>query len=229
MYGVARIPIPDDLLARLREEPARAPEIIALASAESHAPQAEKWIAEQRRLYARSNHEFAKAAKTKHAQLARVGGAITGIGGIVTMIPDLIALAWIQSRMTFYIAAAYEFDPHDPMRPAEMLVLHDLYDDPVEARAALDGEAEHLALHVVDDKLSNAGKRDEAVATQLLRYLGKRGIRRVAGRMIPGFAIIFNATANELDTRRLADRTISFYGGDEGLSRRARTRVHAPR
>ena len=41
-----------------------------------------------------------------------------GVGGIITAAPDLVALLWIQSRMVFYIAAAYGYDPSHPMRPA---------------------------------------------------------------------------------------------------------------
>lgn len=220
MRGVPRIPIPDDLLARLREDPTRAPEIIALASAHLHAPQAEKWIAQQRSRYAHDDHWFASAAKAKHATLARFEGAATGVGGIITMIPDLVGLAWIQSRLIFYVAAAYGYDPHDPMRPAEMLVLHGMYDDPVTARRALDGEEKHLAMHYVDRKMSGQLQREEALAVKLMQYVGKRGAKRTAGRMIPGFAILFNATANELDTRRLADKAIRFYGGEPAKKKR---------
>ena len=66
-------------------------------------------------------------------------GAATGVGGIVTIVPDLVGLAWIQSRMVFFIAGGYGLDPHDPMRPAELLALNGLYHDPAGARAALDG------------------------------------------------------------------------------------------
>ena len=220
MRGAPRIPIPDDLIARLRAEPARAPEIIALASAHLHAPQAQKWITEQRGRYAHDDHRFAQAAKAKHATLARFEGAATGIGGVITLVPDLVGLAWIQSRMIFYIAAAYGYDPHDPMRPAEMLVLHGVYDDPVTARRALDGEEQHLALHYVDRKLGGQMQRDEALVMRLMAYLGKRGVKSYAGRLIPFFAIFFNATANELDTRRLADKAIRFYGGERAKKRR---------
>lgn len=220
MRGVPRLPIPDDLLERLREDPSRAPEIIALASARIHAPQADKWIAQQRSRYAHDDHWFASAAKAKHAQLARLEGAATGVGGIITMIPDLVGLAWIQSRLCFYVAAAYGYDPFDPMRPAEMLVLHQMYDDPLQARRALDGEERHLASHYVDRKLSGQLARDEALAVKLMTYVGKRGAKRMAGRMIPGFAILFNATANELDTRRLADKAIAFYGGERTPKKR---------
>jgi hypothetical protein len=78
-------------------------------------------------------------ARRRHATLASFEGAATGVGGFVTLIPDLVGLAWIQSRLIFFVAAAYGFDPRDPMRPAELLVINELYSDVAAARAALDG------------------------------------------------------------------------------------------
>jgi hypothetical protein len=43
--------------------------------------------------------------------------------------------------------------------------------------------------------------------------VGRTGLRHAAGRLVPGFAIMFNAVSNERYTRRLADRCIAFYGG----------------
>jgi hypothetical protein len=148
-------------------------------------------------------------AKQKHAALARFEGAATGVGGIITAIPDLAGLAWIQTRLVFFVAAAYGFDPRDPMRPAELLVLTGLYEDVHEARAALDGLGTPMAAAYIGNKL----QREETLALRLARMVGKRAVRRVAWRFIPVAAIVFNAVANERDTRALADRAIRFYGG----------------
>jgi EcsC protein family len=200
---------PRGLFDRLRADPLRAPELIALAASERHAPAAAAWADRRRRVYGTDPKALGVMAKRRHAQLARIEGAATGVGGFVTFIPDLVGLAWIQSRMVFYIAAAYGFDPHDRMRPAELLVLTKLYPDPRSARAALDGIGTTMAEAYVGSKLS----RDEALAKRLLMMVGKRTGRRVAGRLVPFFAIAFNAVANERDTRALADRAIKFYGG----------------
>ena len=102
-------------------------------------------------------------ARRRHATLASVEGAATGVGGFVTLVPDLVGLAWIQSRLVFFIAAAYGFDPHDPMRPAELLVLNGLYDTPAEARAALDGMGVVVAEAWVGAKLEpRRGARAQA-------------------------------------------------------------------
>jgi EcsC protein family len=201
--------LPPGLWDRLRLDPVRAPEHIALAAARTFAPQAAAWAADKRARFAVEPAELAQMAKKRHATMARFEGAATGVGGIVTMVPDLVALAWIQSRLVFYVAAAYGFDPHDPMRPAELLVLHDFYPDPPAARRALDGVGPTVVEAYVGSKL----QREEALALRLAKFLGVRSARKLAGRMIPGIAIAFNAVGNERRTRALADRAIRFYGG----------------
>jgi hypothetical protein len=200
---------PPGLFDRLRADPVRAPELIALTASEWHAPAADAWATKRRRVYGEDGKTLGRMAKARHAQLARLEGAATGVGGFITFIPDLVGLAWIQSRLVFYVAAAYGFDPRDPMRPAELLVLTGLYPDPQSARAALDGVGTTMAEAYIGSRL----QRDEALAAKLLKMVGKRTGRRVAGRLIPFFAIAFNAVANERDTRALADRAIKFYGG----------------
>ena len=90
---------PESLWARLRAEPDRAPEYIALAAAERFAPQAEEWVR-----IAGPGHtpaELARVAYKKHVRLARLEGGALGVGGAITAAPDLVALIWIQTRMVF--------------------------------------------------------------------------------------------------------------------------------
>ena len=119
---------PKRLWNRMLAEPDRAPEYIALAAAERFGPQAEQWVR-----IAGPGHtpeQLARVAFKKHVRLARLEGGALGIGGAVTLAPDMVALLWIQSRMVFYIAAAYGYDPRHPMRPAEYLALQGLYETP---------------------------------------------------------------------------------------------------
>ena len=204
-------PVPDSLWDRLRADPVRAPEYVALAASDKHAPAAAAWAAEKRGRLAVGGPELARMAKRRHATLARFEGAATGVGGIFTAVPDIVLLAWIQSRLVFFVAAAYGFDPHDPMRPAELLVLRDLYPDPQTARHALDGIGKTVAEAYVGSKVERG--REQAMLSRLLLFVGKRTATRAARRLIPGVAISFNAIANERDTRALADKAIRFYGG----------------
>jgi hypothetical protein len=203
--------VPDSLWERLRADPVRAPEHVALAASERHAPAAAAWAADTRDRLGVAAPELARMAKRRHATMARFEGAATGVGGIFTAVPDVVLLAWIQSRLVFFVAAAYGFDPHDPMRPAELLVLRDLYPDPQTARHALDGIGKTVAEAYVGSKVPRG--RDQAMLSRLLLFVGKRGASRAARRLIPGIGLIFNAAANERDTRALADKAIRFYGG----------------
>jgi hypothetical protein len=201
--------LPRSLWESLRADPVRAPEHLALAAAERHGPAAAKWVQDRRAMYAVTPHDLAQMAKKRHAGLARYSGAAGGVGGFVTLVPDLAAAAWVQSRLIYFIAASYNFDPLDPMRPAEQLVLQGLYADAPAARRALDGAGTPVAQAMMESQL----KREEALATRLAKMVGSHAARRMAGRMIPFFGIAFNAIGNERDTRALADRAIGFYGG----------------
>jgi hypothetical protein len=200
---------PAGLWERIRQDPLRAPEHIALAASEHHAPAAAAWAERRRRVYGSDPQKLAQMARRRHATMAGVEGAATGVGGFVTVVPDLVGLAWIQSRLVFFIAAAYGYDPHDPMRPAELLVLNGLYDNPTEARRALDGAGTSVVGQWVGTKL----ERDEAIVRRLAVMVGKYTGKKVAGRLIPGFAIAFNSVMNRRDTNALAKRAILFYGG----------------
>jgi len=204
--------VPEGLWDRLRADPLRAPEHVALAAGDLHGPAAAAWAAERRGRLGVSGPELARMAKRRHAAMARFEGAATGVGGFITFVPDVVALAWIQSRLVFFVAAAYGFDPLDPMRPAELLVLMNLYQDVHDARAALDGDGRSIARTYVGS-LPTRLQRDEALAMRLTKMVGKRTARKMFGRLIPFAAIAFNAVANERDTRALADRAIRFYGG----------------
>jgi hypothetical protein len=201
--------LPEGLLPALRADPVRAPEHLALAAADRHGPAAQLWLAAHRGTP--DARKLAKEAKRSHARLARFGGAATGVGGFYTVVPDLALLLWIQSRMVFYVAAAHGFDPRDRMRPAELMVLWQLYDDPEAARAALDGASGPAAMAYAKSKLDRSD--DEKVTERLMRAAARHGAGKLGGKLIPGFAIFYNSIGNERSTRALADDAIRFYGG----------------
>src|SRR5688500_15441442 len=201
--------VPGWLWDQLRADPTRAPEHIALAAADVHAPAAARWIAERHGGRRRSADADARAAVRRHVRLARVAGAATGLGGWTTIALDLAGLAWIQSRMVFYVAAAHGWDPRDPMRPAELLVLQGIYDDPYAARAALDGTGTSVAAAYV----GNLGSGEKPLVGRLVRMVGGHAVLRVGGKVIPGLASIVNAVTNGGETKRLGRRARQPGGG----------------
>lgn len=201
--------VPKALWDRLREDPVRAPEHLALAAAEAHGPAAAAWAARAAPEYADRPRELASDAMRRHVRYSRLSGGAMGIGGFTTVLADIASLAWIQSRMVFFVAAAFGWDPLDPMRPAELLVLQGIYDDPYEARAALDG----TGTSVVETYVGGLSDRDRKLMQPLLRMVGRHGAKRLGGRAIPGFAIAVNALGNGSDTKDLGRRALAFFGG----------------
>jgi hypothetical protein len=142
-------------------------------------------------------------------RLARLEGGALGIGGVITAAPDLVSLLWIQSRMVFYIAAAYGYDPNHPMRPAEYLALQGLYDTPAEAREALDGVGRRMAVVMAERALLN--RNNDALHLRLAKYIAKRMARRYAGRLIPFIGAPIGAMQNGSVTKQLGERSLSYY------------------
>jgi uncharacterized protein (DUF697 family) len=203
--------VPGALWDRIRAQPERAPEHIALAAAERFGPQAQQWV--QVAGPGHTPESLARTAYKKNVRLARLEGAALGIGGFVTAAPDLVALAWIQSRMVFYIAAAYGYDPTHPMRPAELLALTGFYDTPADARKGLDGMGKSLAFAAAQRALTKDSER--SLFNRLLRYAGKRAAKRYGGRLIPFIGAPIGAVENAGATKALGHRAIAYYGGDQ--------------
>ena len=122
---------------------------------------------------------LAKKAYSKHVHLSRAEGLALGLGGMITSAFNVAGLGWIQARMVFYIAAAHGFDPHDPMRPAELLFLWGVYETPAQARESLDGVGESMAVTVVKTQLAKPSER--SLTNRMLRYVGKRTVKRYGG------------------------------------------------
>ena len=199
--------LPKKLWDRLLAEPDRAPEYIALAAAERFGPQAAEWVR-----IAGAGHtpeELARVAFKKHVRMARLEGGALGVGGVITAAPDIVALLWIQSRMVFYIAAAYGYDPRHPMRPAEYLALQGLYDTPAEARRALDGVGKHMAQALVENALLK--RHSDALHLRVAKYIARRLARRYAGRLIPLIGAPIGAIQNGSVTKQLGERALSYY------------------
>jgi hypothetical protein len=198
---------PEKVWQRIFAQPDRAPEIIALAAAERFAPQAADWVR-----IAGPGHtpeELARVAFKKHVRLAQLEGGALGIGGAITAAPDLVALLWIQSRMVFYIAAAYGYDPSHPMRPAEYLALQGLYDTPAQAREALDGVGKRMAQAMAEQALK--GRNTDVLHLKVAKYIARRLARRYAGRLVPFIGAPIGALQNGNVTKQLGHRALGYY------------------
>lgn len=198
---------PRDLWDEIRARPDRAPELIALAASERLAPGAARWAEEHA---GTPPHVLGRRAVKNHVRMSRLEGAAAGLAGVWGIVPDLALLAWLESRMVFHVAAAFGFDPLHPMRPAELLALQGLYDTPHEAREALDGVGQHVALAYAEGKLSGG---EDRLRSRLVKMGGQHVARRTAGKLIPFVASPIMAVQNGNAVAELGERTLRFYGG----------------
>ena len=203
----SRLRPPEGLWDRIRAEPDRAPEHIALAAAEQLAPSAARWAAENA---GQPGVAAGRRAVKRHVRLSRAEGAAAGLAGGWGIVPDLVAVAWLQSRMVFHVAASFGFDPYHPMRPAELLVLQQVYETANEARSALDGVGRHIAIQYA----SSRAKGRENLARSLMKLVGERTAKRMAAKLIPGVASPIMAVQNANATAVLGERAMRFYGGE---------------
>jgi len=138
-----------------------------------------------------------------------LSGGVTGLGGALTTVPDIVAVVWIQSRMVFHVGAALGFDPSHPMRPAELLALQGIYETPLAAREALDGVGTPLVLAMASSTLS----RDQQLVLRLMKMAGRKIAKRTALKLVPLISSPLSAAQNADATRSLGHRAIRYYGG----------------
>ena len=145
-----------------------------------------------------------------HVRISRLEGATAGLGGAWGILPDLAALAWLQSRMVLHVAASFQFDPRHPMRPAELLALTGVYPTPQEAREGLDGVGRHFAIAYGEGKMS--GDKG-TLQGRLIRMVGGHFTKKMAGKVIPFVASPIMAVQNGNAVAELGHRALRFYGG----------------
>jgi hypothetical protein len=209
--------LPEGLWQHLRSDPTHAPQYLALAAVNRWGEQAREYASQVRREHpAATSQQLAKLVKSRHALLARMEGAAAGVptsvapgpGTALAVLPDLGALAWLQSRMVVHIAAVYGHDTTDQEMAAELLVLQGFYNTTDAARVALTEASKRVATRLVNTYIKGGTL---VLLRQLFRYVGIKFTRTGLLKAIPYVAIPLGAAINEAATRSLARRAIKFY------------------
>jgi hypothetical protein len=209
--------LPEGLWQRLRSDPTHAPQYLALAAVDRWGEQARQYATQVRREHPdATNRELAQMVKSRHALLARMEGAAAGVPGSVApgpgtalaLLPDLGALAWLQSRMVVHIAAVYGHDTTDREMAAELLVLQGIYNTTDAARVALTEAGKRVAKRLVNTYIKGSTL---LLLKQLFRYVGIKFTRTGVVKAIPWLSVPLGAAVNETATRSLARRAIKFY------------------
>ena len=193
--------VPAGLWARLRADPVRAPEYIALAAAEKHGPAAAAWARGEARPLGAADASWRAMAKRQHARYGALRGRRDRPRRLHDDRPRRRGAGWIQSRMVFFVAAAYGYDPRDPMRPAELLVLRALYpDDPRRHARRSTASAGRSPRPTGGSKLERERLRPAVAAGKAAGHAwGWSGSRAASSRSAAG---MFNAVGNERSDAR---------------------------
>ncbi|MEH3055210.1 MAG: EcsC family protein [Patulibacter minatonensis] len=203
-----------EVVEDLRRDPSYALETIALRAVEVHGAAARAWLKDGQSL-PYSPDELARIAVRRSTNLARLEGGALGIGGFLTVAPDLAALVYILTREVVFVAAAYGLDPTHPDRAAELLVITEVYATVPQAQAALDRRGERIAVALakqqVKKQLGVKGGSSRTLSEKMIRYAGKRAARRYGGRLVPGLGAVLGAIDNGASARETGERAIAFY------------------
>lgn len=209
--------LPEGLWKQLLSDPARAPQHLALAAVDRWGEQARDYAEGIRKRYPdATDRELAEVVKKRHVLLARSEGAAAGVpaslapvlGAAAVMLPDVGALAWIQSRMVVHIAAVYGHDTSDREMAAELLVLQGIYTTTDAARIALTEATKRVATRAIKLYLKDSPL---LLLKQFFRVVGIKFTRVGVLKAVPFVAIPVGAVVNGLSTGSLAKRAIKFY------------------
>lgn len=199
----------------MRQDPQYAPEHLALEAVQRIGPAATEWV---RYVLRGQPHlgvdQVAEIARKKFTNIAGMSGAVSGAAGLPGAVVDFGFLAWTQARMVLHIAAAYGVDPSHPDRALDLLVLQRVHAYAESARLALAVAAGRETVGGALEKSSKGTSKTAMVgqlSLKLAKMAGMHAVKRVAGKLIPGFGIIFGHWANRAATKELAGRADAHY------------------
>ncbi len=226
------------LLRLIRAHPERLPEYMVLFATHQQAPSVREWAAGHPEDPGSPEHDRL-LREMRHDLLAfsRINGALSGTPFFIALVPAYVSVLREQARMALRIGALHGRDPGAPERPAEALVLLDIYptvqaaEDRLEQIRAPAAAEEKTGLRqvgglrawieVVTQVLILAGfiepSTDKVKPKRMTRVLKTAlafGLWALTW-IVPITFMLMMAYACEGRTRRVFDRALRFYGDVE--------------
>jgi hypothetical protein len=222
------------LLRSLWTQPSDAPERLMIAAAARLGEPS--WQFAERLREARSRatpSELSVGVRTQAVRITRIDGAISGCPFFLALVAAYVAVLWEQARMALRIAAIHQRDPRDPGIVAELLWLRGVHRGIEDAQTAVDTargrstreKRPHLGL----GGWYELGRRFLVLAgflapsapsaaepprwRQALSLLGFAAVWAITW-IVPVTFMLLMAFSCATSTRILADRALTYYGGD---------------
>lgn len=134
-------------------------------------------------------------------------GAVCGLGGLATAIPDVVQFMGFTLRMVTEIAAAYGFDPApDCMEGRIKCVVLQAYLNANLGHSAIDG-MEKLGVSAATKYLKNVAMRKDfliRIIVAIGKALGLRVTRKMLLKVVPGIASVAGGGMNWFLAQKIA-------------------------
>ncbi|MFF5082084.1 hypothetical protein ACFY36_33975 [Actinoplanes sp. NPDC000266] len=192
-----------DPWAGLIADPARAPELLAIAAVQTLGPRAREWADRTREAYpAAGTDALVRLATRQFTRLGSLTGIVGAVAGAYAPVALLGAAAFTDAELSLHIAAAYGLDPTDEERAADLLVIgrvHATKGDAIDALA----EARRPAYDSKEPLWRIAG----FVAAQTAAWVAVK----VVNRRFPGTSLLAAFLSNTASANATAARAAKYY------------------
>ncbi len=198
---------PNEAWAKLLADPGHAPELLALAAVQTLGARAEDWANRTRESYpTASDPALARLATRQFTRFGCLSSAFAAVAGSYAPIALLGGAAITHAEMVLHVAAAYGFDPTDPKRAAELLVLTRVHPTRTDAEAAL--AAARQPAYEGSGTLTDAVWR---LGRLISARTGSWGALRVANRLFPGVSLLTAVLTSQTAIQEVGVRADTFY------------------
>jgi hypothetical protein len=221
---------PPTLVRGLRHDPHHAPELLLLHAVPQLSPQVGRWHASLLRRHPQTDVDKLSAKLIRRATAqARFDGAVSGSSFYVGMPPAIASLYCRQVMTVLQIAALFGYDPTDPARLVDLLVIQGRHPHAEAASAALrtagatapgaDGHHVPNAFTAMRHALGHVpgmvGMRFNAFRTGG-PFNAMLSVAKVASYLVPVLGMPAWAIDQARVTRKLGSDAVAFYAARTG-------------
>ncbi|MFI7596584.1 hypothetical protein [Actinoplanes sp. NPDC049681] len=193
---------------RILADPAHSPELLALAAVQAVGPRAAEWAERTADAYpAATPDAIARLAVQQFTRFGSVNSVFAAVAGSYAPLALLGAAALTQAELALHVAAAYGFDPTDPARAVDLLVLTRVHPGREDAEAALVSAREH--------GYEGAGLSDAVwrLGRMVTAHAGGWAVLRVVNRFFPASSLLAAVLTSRAAAQTMGARATSFYRG----------------
>lgn len=155
-----------------------------------------------------SNIELAKRIAQKRTWLAGLAGGVYGIGGLITIVPDLFTMWRIQGRLILAIAYIFGHNLESPERRDEILIVMGIASGSEAAKkVAIEAGKEGLKKTLLTPAVKEIIKK---LPNKIITIAGEKSLLNVA-KLVPLIGIPITFGMDFFSTKMIGKAAIEFY------------------